>query len=235
MTIRMTGLLLGLVVATPISFAAQTGELEALTFEARPGTLFVAVREAGEALGLPVHHEDGTTWLANREIPADAPVLPDGTRLLSLRALGDYGAQVRWNAEERVAEVVRDDVTLRVRPGEKRVVIDKSCQELRAVQGSRVVLKTPVSTGRLGHRTPNGTFAAGPYKARMHYSSLYDDAPMPYSVQIDGDIFVHGYSSVPNVPASHGCIRMPLDGAARFFYEWVEVGTPVEIVGTWRD
>ncbi len=45
-----------------------------------------------------------------------------------------------------------------------------------------MILKTNISTGRRGKRTPNGTFSAGPYKARMHRSNLYDDAPMPWSV-----------------------------------------------------
>ena len=102
------------------------------------------------------------------------------------------------------------------------------------MQGNLVVMRTKVSTGREGKRTPNGEFEAGPYKARMHRSSLYNDAPMPYSVQIVGNIFVHGFSSVPDYPASHGCIRLPTDGAARFFYEWVQRGTPVHIEGRWR-
>jgi lipoprotein-anchoring transpeptidase ErfK/SrfK len=117
--------------------------------------------------------------------------------------------------------------------GQKSVVVDKATQTLVAMQGERVVLSTPISSGRRGHRTPNGTFEAGPYKALMHRSSLYDDAPMPYSVQVTGDIFIHGYSSVPERPASHGCIRVPTDGSAKFFYEWVDVGTPIEINGRW--
>jgi lipoprotein-anchoring transpeptidase ErfK/SrfK len=33
---------------------------------------------------------------------------------------------------------------------------------------------------------------------------------------------------LPGYPASHGCIRMPLDGA-KLFYDHVKVGTPVEV------
>ena len=217
--------------------AAQTPPttLEAVTFETRPGAMYVPVREAGTALGLSVHYQNGKTWLAHREISTDAPALPDGTRLIHVRALSDWGPVVSWNGEIGAAELRYEDRLAEVRPGVKSVLIDKSRQHLIAKQGDRVVLKTLVSTGRLGHRTPNGSFEAGPYKAEMHYSSLYNNAPMPYSVQIVGDIFVHGYSSVPEVPASHGCIRLPLDGSARFFYEWVEIGTPVEITGAWED
>ena len=54
---------------------------------------------------------------------------------------------------------------------------------------------------------------------------------MPWSVQITGHIFVHGFTSVPRSPASHGCIRLPLDegNPAYFFYQWIDRGTPVRI------
>jgi lipoprotein-anchoring transpeptidase ErfK/SrfK len=103
-------------------------------------------------------------------------------------------------------------------------------QKLRGWQGDRLVFESRVSSGRQG-RTPAGKFRAGPYKARQHYSSRYHNAPMPWSVQINGHIFVHGFTSVPNYPASHGCIRVPLNegNPARFFYEWVHRGTPVTV------
>ena len=108
--------------------------------------------------------------------------------------------------------------------------VDLAEQRLRAWQGERLVMETHVSSGRNG-RTPSGNFRAGPYKSRMHYSKLYDNAPMPWSVQVNGNVFIHGFSSVPDYPASHGCIRVPLNegNPARFFYEWIDVGTPVRI------
>lgn len=117
---------------------------------------------------------------------------------------------------------------------EKRVVIDQASQILRAYEGDRLVLESPISSGK-NHRTPNGTFRVG-YKSRMHYSTLYDDAPMPYSVQINGNIFIHGFTYVPSRPASHGCIRVPVRGSnpARQFFYWVEPGTTVIVKGRWK-
>lgn len=114
-------------------------------------------------------------------------------------------------------------------PG-KRVEIDLTKQQLRAYQGNRVVMKTNVSSGKNG-RTPTGSFRAGPYKSETHFSSRYHNAPMPWSVQISGHIFAHGSSHVPNYPASHGCVRLPLTGrnAAKRFYKWCDVGTPIRI------
>lgn len=114
--------------------------------------------------------------------------------------------------------------------GPKRVEIDLTNQTLRAYEGNRVVLKSRISSGR-NRATPTGSYTAGPYKAETHFSSLYSNAPMPWSVQVHGNIFIHGFSLVPDYPASHGCIRLPVDGnnPARRFYEWVDVGTPIQI------
>lgn len=69
----------------------------------------------------------------------------------------------------------------------------------------------------------------------MLISRTYNDAKMPYSVQIRGDYVIHGYTSVPDYPASHGCVRVPLTAGnpAKWFYEWVSVGTPIVISETW--
>jgi hypothetical protein len=115
--------------------------------------------------------------------------------------------------------------------GGKWTEVDKTDQVLRAHVGDKLVFESPVSTGKEGHATPNGTFTAGE-KRLMHHSDLYDNAPMPYSVQIGGDYFIHGFSSVPAHPASHGCIRLPMAQAKQFF-DWVEPGTPIIVRGEW--
>lgn len=111
----------------------------------------------------------------------------------------------------------------------KRVEINLTEQRLRAYEGRRLVLNTNISSGR-NRATPTGRFKAG-YKDADHYSSLYHNAPMPWSVQVSGNIFIHGFTSVPDYPASHGCIRMPLTGRnpAKRFFDWVEAGTPIVI------
>jgi lipoprotein-anchoring transpeptidase ErfK/SrfK len=120
-------------------------------------------------------------------------------------------------------------------PAAKRVEIDKTRQMLSAYEGDRLVFQSRISTGKWDRSTPNGEFQAGE-KERMHYSRLFHNAPMPYSVEVTGNIFIHGFTSVPRRPASHGCIRLPLDGGnpAKRFYEWVERGTPIEITGHWE-
>ena len=113
--------------------------------------------------------------------------------------------------------------------GAKRVEIDLTAQTLRAYEGKRLVMKSRISSGRNG-ATPTGRFSAGG-KDADHFSSLYHNAPMPWSVQVHGHIFIHGFSLVPDHPASHGCIRLPLTGnnPAKRFFNWVEPGTPIRI------
>jgi len=122
-----------------------------------------------------------------------------------------------------------------VGPAAKRVEVDKVRQILRAYEGEHLVMESRISTGKWDKATPNGQFTAGD-KERMHYSKLFQNAPMPYSVQVVGDVFIHGFTSVPRHPASHGCIRLPLDGdnPAKRFYDWIEPGTPIEVSGKWE-
>jgi lipoprotein-anchoring transpeptidase ErfK/SrfK len=112
----------------------------------------------------------------------------------------------------------------------KRVEIDLTKQQLKAYEPNRVVLKTRISSGRTGN-TPTGNFRAGPYMSETHFSSLYHNAPMPWSIQITGHFFIHGFSVVPNYPASKGCVRVPIDGRnpAKRLYKWIDVGTPIRI------
>ena len=138
----------------------------------------------------------------------------------------------RYAREHRRPAVVRD---IPIYGGARRVVVSIGEQTLRAYDGGQLVFETRVSTGMEGKRTPTGSFRAIS-KEIIHYSTLYEYAPMPYSVQFHGNFFIHGFSVVPDYPASHGCIRLPLqeDGhrPAEEFYEWVRIGTPIRVTGS---
>ena len=120
--------------------------------------------------------------------------------------------------------------------GPRRVAVSITDQRLRAYDGGELVFETHVSTGHEGKHTPAGSFHALD-KEIIHYSSLYDNAPMPYSVRFHGNYYLHGFSVVPDYPASHGCIRLPLRegefNRAQQFYEWVRNGTPIRVTGEW--
>jgi len=96
--------------------------------------------------------------------------------------------------------------------------IDVSDQELTLIQDGTVLHRWPVSTARRGKWTPRGRFTAE-FLSRYHKSSLYNNAPMPYSVFFKGNYAVHGTNQISRLgrPASAGCVRLHPDNAAILF------------------
>ena len=91
-----------------------------------------------------------------------------------------------------------------------------------------------VSTGKKGKATPTGYYQ--PYLLKkMHYSSKYDNAPMPYSIFFLGGYAIHGTNDLKRLgqPASHGCIRLHPQNARwlfRLVKEYGKDNTYIEIV-----
>ena len=54
---------------------------------------------------------------------------------------------------------------------------------------------------------------------RYHRSTIYNNAPMPYSIFYDGNFAIHGTTHVAQLggPASRGCIRLHPSNAAVLF------------------
>jgi hypothetical protein len=99
------------------------------------------------------------------------------------------------------------------------VTIDKSAQQMSvAVDGAQRYV-WPVSTGRPGYDTPNGTFKPNRMDAD-HYSQEWDNAPMPHAVFFDLDGHaIHGFFDVKHLgrAVSHGCVRLSPDHATTLF------------------
>jgi L,D-transpeptidase catalytic domain len=87
--------------------------------------------------------------------------------------------------------------------------------------------RSTVSTGKPGKRTPTGVFTVLQKKVR-HTSSIYKGAQMPHMQRLTwSGIALHaGY--LPGYPASAGCVRMPVDFAAKL-YSATGIGTTVII------
>ncbi|MBX3576640.1 MAG: L,D-transpeptidase [Rhizobiaceae bacterium] len=98
------------------------------------------------------------------------------------------------------------------------VTIDLSEQAMSVAVDGRTLHRWPVSTARKGYRTPVGTYR--PIRLeRVWYSSIYDNAPMPYSVFFHGGYAIHGTTEIGRLghPASHGCVRLHPANAHRLF------------------
>ncbi len=229
---------LSLLALTVLAAGAYAETVEAVTYADAPGKAYVPIREMGRAVGWYVHWDEATNQILMDEKPVERKSLRklfDGTNMIEIRVLEKLGAEIKQHPEDGWS-IKTYKATAQVVVPDKEVEVAIDHQELRAWQGSRLVMRTNVSSGA-GGSTPRGAWTAGPIKHRMHYSSLYNNSPMPFSVQVNGNIFIHGYKSVPKYPASHGCIRMPLTGmnAARYFFDWVDVGVPVRIVKDWTE
>jgi hypothetical protein len=91
----------------------------------------------------------------------------------------------------------------------------------------RLIQQSPVSTGQTGYETPAGVFSVVQKKAD-HNSNLYEDGNMPFMQRITWTgIAMHG-GVLPGHPASHGCVRLPVDFASRLF-DLTDVGMRVVI------
>jgi hypothetical protein len=99
------------------------------------------------------------------------------------------------------------------------VNIDKNSQTMTvAVDGAQRYV-WPVSTGRPGYDTPNGTFKPNRMDAD-HLSQEWDNAPMPHAIFFDmNGHAIHGFFDVKHLgsPVSHGCVRLSPDHAATLF------------------
>lgn len=88
------------------------------------------------------------------------------------------------------------------------IIVDVSEQKMY-VETPIEYFEWDVSTGKKGYSTPVGEYQ--PYlMKKMHYSSKYDNAPMPNSIFFHGGYAIHATESIDRLgsPASHGCVRL---------------------------
>ncbi len=107
------------------------------------------------------------------------------------------------------------------KPG-KHVEFDWSRQVLVLARGSQVVRIVHGSSGAPVTPTVFG---------RFHFyrkSPGFNAKGMYFSNYFIGGYAIHGYQSVPNFPASHGCIRIPI-ASATAVYRWIDVGDRISV------
>ncbi|MCM2561521.1 L,D-transpeptidase [Lutimaribacter sp. EGI FJ00015] len=105
------------------------------------------------------------------------------------------------------------------------VEVDLSEQRMTVTEGQDRMFEWPVSTARVGKCTPAGVYT--PYLLKEeHYSSLYNNAPMPWSVFFFGNYAIHGTTQVDmlGTPASAGCVRLAPENAETLFRRIQDVG-----------
>jgi len=140
-------------------------------------------------------------------------------------------------------------------PDAVHVVVSIPKQRAYLMTGEQIVIESPISSGKRGHSSPTGHLQVLE-RDPNHHSSLYGDfvdssgrivragvsaridaapsgthfagAAMKWFMRLTEDGVGMHIGILPGYPASHGCIRMPPDGA-KLFYDHVKVGTPVDV------
>src|SRR5438477_10446666 len=152
---------------------------------------------------------------------------------------------------------VNQSLLAKVTPDDLYIVVSLPKQRAYLLTGEQIIVDSPISSGKHGHSSPSGSFTVLE-KDPNHHSTLYGDfvdssgrivragvsmhidsapsgthfqgAAMKWFMRLTGEGVGMHVGILPGYPASHGCIRMPSDGA-KLFYDHVKVGTPVEVQG----
>jgi lipoprotein-anchoring transpeptidase ErfK/SrfK len=150
---------------------------------------------------------------------------------------------------------VNQSLLKQVTPDQTHIVVSLPKQRAYLMLAQQIVIDSPISSGKRGHSSPAGHMRVLE-KDPNHHSSLYGDfvdrsgrvvragvsaridaapsgthfagAPMKWFLRLTEDGVGMHIGILPGYPASHGCIRMPPDGA-KLFYDRVKVGTPVDV------
>jgi L,D-transpeptidase-like protein len=99
------------------------------------------------------------------------------------------------------------------------ITVDKNAQLMTVAVDGVERYQWPVSSGLPSYETPNGSFKTFRME-QDHYSKEFDDAPMPHAIFFTKiGHAIHGTDSVNRLgsPASHGCVRLSRDNAAKLF------------------
>ncbi|MFC6880298.1 MULTISPECIES: L,D-transpeptidase family protein [Actinomadura] len=147
-----------------------------------------------------------------------------------LKPTGTIGTRT-WRALGRPKAPVK----LKSSPAD-RVEISKKRQLVVVYKGGRVRLITHTSTGsgrRYCHKgscsvakTPSGDFKVYRKINGWRHAPLGN---LYKPIYFNGGIAMHGLSSVPLTPASHGCARIPMPHTANLLFKLVPLGMRVYV------
>src|SRR5246127_2879683 len=107
------------------------------------------------------------------------------------------------------------------------VIVSLPEQKMYVYRNGVRIGRSTVSTGKKGHTTPTGMFTILQKKV-SHESSIYKGAQMPHMQRLTWTGIAMHAGHLPGYPASHGCVRLPIDFAEKL-YSVTRSGTSVII------
>jgi len=114
-------------------------------------------------------------------------------------------------------------------PANVKMMLSTRAQRLYVVEGSEVLLATPISVGKASSPTPHGVF---PIQAktihRRRVSSPGAGYPMTYWMQFYAPAYGMHWGFIKSKPSTMGCVRIPLKAAKKVF-DMARIGTRVHV------
>jgi lipoprotein-anchoring transpeptidase ErfK/SrfK len=186
----------------------------------------------------------GTAHARPETVPSAKPT-PKVTKQKSASEL--ISKQAKLQTVPRVLNMATPDNT--------HVYVSLGKQRAYLYVGDEVAIDSPISSGKRAGMTPKGSYTVLE-KDPDHRSSVYGafvnsrglivragvstridsapsgthyvGAPMKWFMRLTNEGVGMHVGILPGYPASHGCVRMPEEGA-KLFYDHVKVGTPAVI------
>ncbi|HEU4956429.1 MAG TPA: L,D-transpeptidase family protein, partial [Sphingomicrobium sp.] len=100
--------------------------------------------------------------------------------------------------------------------GPALLVVNLATQRAVLFRNGVPIGASTVSSGKPGYETPTGVFTVLE-KKKEHYSKTYDNAPMPNMQRLTWKGIALHAGNLPGYPASHGCIRLPMQFSSLLF------------------
>jgi hypothetical protein len=100
--------------------------------------------------------------------------------------------------------------------GPALLIVNLETQRAILFRNGVAIGASTVSTGKKGHETPTGVFTIL-QKRKEHYSSTYNNAPMPNMQRLTWKGIALHAGNLPGFPASMGCIRLPMRFSSLLF------------------
>ena len=186
------------------------------------GTLFAASAEGQHREAAPLAQEATPQGQPQQPLEATAPVmLPQdaGDAAIAVDPGNRFELPLKPGEFEWQPEVSP--------AGDVVMLVSLPMQEMHVYRDGIRIGRASVSTGKAGNDTPVGAFPIL-QKRKVHFSSLYDDAPMPFMQRLTWDGIALHAGRNPGYPASHGCIRLP-DEFAEHLFEATDHGQVVVV------
>ncbi|OGD56908.1 hypothetical protein A2V71_04135 [Candidatus Berkelbacteria bacterium RBG_13_40_8] len=217
-------------VVPPFSFTFEPLEVN--------GRLLVPIREVADRIGAKIYLEEKNFFLEREnirfKIPEDLLKIGDITFIpvILLRDLLkltiDYDKKWEYlgigESYWKLSKV-------------KRIIIDIADQRLYCFEGPKLVYETHTVTGDKKHSTRTGVFKIYKKIPGKHIVTGVPWTGVMYNpLYYSGMAAIHGSTSMPSHPASHGCCRVSIKkvdkqpSPSEWLYAWGDIGTTIIVL-----